>query len=100
MLSVVHQQQNGSTFLKSRVPEEQLHFKGHILTITLTCTVWSKLLMILITRVVDVLVMFNPEVAVVSSLASVVDCFLLIDDCLDQPGVVDVVEFQPPDFFP
>lgn len=56
--------------------------------------------MILITRVVDDLVMFNPEVAVVSSLASVADCFLLIDDCLDQPGVVDVVEFQPPDFFP
>lgn len=68
----------------------------------LTCTVWSKLLIILITLLVDDLVIFSPDVAVVNSLVSIADCFLLIDDCLDQtgPGVVAVVEFQPPDFFP
>lgn len=65
-----------------------------------TCTVWSKLFMILITLVVDDLFTFSPEVAVVNSLVSAADCFLLMDDCLDQPGVVAVVEFQPPDFFP
>jgi hypothetical protein len=69
---------------------------------SLTCTVWSKLLMILITLLVDDLVILRPEVAEVKSLASAIDCFLLIDDCLDQPEPVAgvVVEFHPPDFLP
>lgn len=63
---------------------------------------WSKLLMILITLVVDVLVMLSPEVTEANSLTSATDCFLLVDDCLDQTEVEAgvVVEFQPPDFFP
>lgn len=59
--------------------------------------------MILITLVVDDLAIFRPAVAEVKSLVSTTDCFLLIDDCLDQPEpvlFVVVVEFQPPDFFP
>jgi len=58
--------------------------------------------MILITLVVDDLVILSPEVAEVNSLASATDCFLLMDDCLDQPEPVvgAVVEFQPPDFLP
>lgn len=57
--------------------------------------------MILITLVVDDFVMLSPEVAEANSLASVADCFLLMD-CLDQAEAVAgvVVEFQPPDFFP
>lgn len=65
---------------------------------------WSKLLMILITLVVDDLAILSPEVAEVNSFASATDCFLLMDDCLDQPDppvvVGAVVEFQPPDFLP
>lgn len=64
---------------------------------------WSKLLMILITLLVDDLAILSPEVTEANSFASATDCFLLMDDCLDQPDppvVVAVVEFQPPDFLP